>query len=47
MVDKTARKPYAKPVVQKRCRLADVTEASDTFITGQPTPKGGCFSKSR
>jgi hypothetical protein len=47
VAEKTTRKPYAKPVLQKRRRLTDVTEASDTLITGGTLPKGGCFSNNR
>ena len=47
VAEKSARRPYAKPVLQKRRRLTDVTEASDTLITGGTLPKGGCFSNNR
>jgi hypothetical protein len=42
-----SRKPYAKPVLQKRRRLRDVTESPTVLVTGTPAPKGGCFSNKR
>ena len=47
MADKAARKLYAKPVLQKRRRLTDITEVNNIVITGGPLEKGGCFSKNR
>jgi hypothetical protein len=46
MARKCARKPYAKPVLQKRRRLVDVTEAGNVLVTGVSI-KGGCFSNKR
>ena len=46
MVGKPARKPYSKPVLQKRHRLTDVAEGGNLIVTGVIT-KGGCFSNNR
>jgi len=43
-----ARKPYTKPTLRKRHRLADVTEGTNILVTsGSVAPKGGCFSNRR
>lgn len=47
MARKTVQKPYAKPALQKRQRLTDVTESDSIIVTGSAGVKGGCFSKSR
>jgi len=47
MTDTSARKPYVKPILRKRDRLSEVTESDTIVVTGQPLPKGGCFSNSR
>jgi hypothetical protein len=46
MAAKTARKPYVKPVVQKRQRLTDLAEGDNILVSGTIT-KGGCFSNKR
>jgi hypothetical protein len=46
MADKTARKPYVKPVLQKRQRLTDLAEGDNILVTGVIV-KGGCFSNTR
>lgn len=46
MVGETARKPYSKPVLQKRHRLTDVAEGGNVVVTGVLI-KGGCFSNKR
>ena len=46
MTGRTAKKPYAKPIVQKRCRLTDIAE-QNVVVSGSLPPKGGCFSNNR
>jgi hypothetical protein len=48
MAQKPARRAYAKPSLRRRCRLAEVTEGDNIFVTGgHNTIKGGCFSNKR
>ena len=47
MAQKAGRKPYSKPVLQKRRRLTDVAEGNNIIVTGPIGGKGGCFSNNR
>ncbi len=48
MKTQVERKPYAKPIVSKRARLADVAEGDNILVSGTSSaPKGGCFSNRR
>ncbi len=48
MSRKTEGKLYARPTLQKRRRLSDVTESDSILVTGRSVqPKGGCFSNNR